>query len=494
MNLTGDPWVPVVFANGDYEMVSLVDAFRRGQEILDLVATPPQRVALTRLLVCIAQAALDGPEDEADWERCRDRIATAAVTYLAKQSASFGLYGDPGFLQVPNLTSTDNATLDKLGFGLAAGNNAILFDHEATLNGRAQSPAWSALALVTYQCFSPGGTIGSSKWHGVQTSRMSEHAPCVEGSMLYTIVRAESLLATVHLNLLTKEIVGRAANTSWGKPVWELMPTSPEDAVIAELTTSYLGRLVPVSRGIKLNAGSTKATLVNGCRYPKLPYREPSATVIRRGKDQKLAYLRVDLSKHPWRELGSLLAYAQATGEGGARALGHLVPGNGSVDIWTGGLAANKGKVLDLAEWSFHLPLSLIGETELNKYRQGIQLTDSGGVKLRTAIRAYSQDLAVSEFNRTDPRSREHSGKILGKASASYWRTLDSQYGVLIAAANDPTRDLADEWYGIVRDAMERAYERACARQNARQLRAYAKGSQLLKLRKPRRRDLSLAA
>ncbi len=82
MNLTGDPWVPVVFMSGESRLVSLRDAFRSGEEILDLAATPPQRVALTRLLVCTAQAALDGPNDEADWRSCRNRIASAAVAYL----------------------------------------------------------------------------------------------------------------------------------------------------------------------------------------------------------------------------------------------------------------------------------------------------------------------------------------------------------------------------------------------------------------------------
>jgi len=493
MNLTDDPWVPVVFGSGK-SLVSLKDAFRRGEEILDFVATPPQRIALTRLLVCIAQAALDGPNDETEWRSCYDRIAPAAIAYLEGKQDCFELFGDRAFLQVPNLSSTDNATLDRLDFGLAAGNNATLFDHGATPDGRSQSPVWSALALVTYQCFSPGGMIGSSNWQKVATSRSSEHAPCLEGSMLHTIMRGESLLATVHMNLLTKEIVRRAAVGGWGKPAWEQMPAGPKDPRIADITTTYLGRLVPVSRGIKLTAGGTKATLVNGCSYPKLPYREPGATVVRRGKEERLVYLGIDLSKHPWRDLGSVLACSHSLLEGGAWVLGHLAPGAGHVDLWTGGLAANQGKVLDMAEWNFHLPLSIIGEAPLNKYCQGVQLAESASASLRAAVREYFQDLAVGEFKRADARSREQSRRILAKAAALYWRTLDSSYGVLVNAANDPTRSLVGEWYGIVRAAMERAYERACARQGIRQLSAYAKGAQRLRLRKPGRRDASLAA
>ena len=164
MNLTGDPWIPVVFADGRSQLASLVDAFGRGDEILDLVVTPPQRIALTRLLVCIAQAALDGPRDEGEWRTCRERIGPSAVDYLARWRDRFELYGEGAFLQVSNLVATDNATLDKLDFGLAAGNNAALSDHEAGPEGRQQSPAWTALMLLTFQCFSPGGTIGTSTW------------------------------------------------------------------------------------------------------------------------------------------------------------------------------------------------------------------------------------------------------------------------------------------------------------------------------------------
>ena len=74
MNLVGDPWIPVIFNDGHSELVSLHDAFARAEEIRDLSATPPQRIALTRLLVCVAQAALDGPTDEADWEKWKSSV------------------------------------------------------------------------------------------------------------------------------------------------------------------------------------------------------------------------------------------------------------------------------------------------------------------------------------------------------------------------------------------------------------------------------------
>ena len=68
MNLTTDPWIPIVWANGQPGTVSLGDAFARGEDIRDLAVRPHERIALMRLLICIAQAALDGPTDHDELE------------------------------------------------------------------------------------------------------------------------------------------------------------------------------------------------------------------------------------------------------------------------------------------------------------------------------------------------------------------------------------------------------------------------------------------
>lgn len=498
MNLTRDLWIPVVFENGESSLVSLKDAFARGHEIRDLVATPPQRIVLTRLLVCVAQAALDGPRAEAEWWACRDRILPASVAYLERWQRKFELFGNDAFLQVASLKPKGNATLDNLGFGLAAGHNAVLFDHAANVDGRAHPDAWIALALLTYQCFSPGGTIGATTWSGASTPRNSEHAPCVEGSMLHAIIRGGSLLDTVHMNLLTKETV-ETGRLEWGRPVWEAMPACPTAA------STYLGRLVPVARAIRLVVGKTEITLADGCRYPKLPqYRDPAATVMRvktGPSNEEPRYRGVELSKHPWRDLAAVLSFSRTAVEGGAWVLGHLVPDAGHIDLWTGGLKVDKGKVIDVGEWNFHLPRSLVGSTELEKYRKGIELADGGYRTLGAATSAYCEDLSVPEFRRSknrgfslnDPRSRKRRAQLSSRATSFFWRVLDSTYGILIEAANDRTRDLAAEWYPIVRKAMEEAYQRACPRESVRQIRAYARGLQRLRLRKPGTKAMSTA-
>lgn len=68
MNLATDAWIPIVWNVGKAGTVSLREAFERAHEIQDLAVRPHERIALMRLLICIAQAALDGPADYVELE------------------------------------------------------------------------------------------------------------------------------------------------------------------------------------------------------------------------------------------------------------------------------------------------------------------------------------------------------------------------------------------------------------------------------------------
>jgi CRISPR system Cascade subunit CasA len=479
MNLTGDPWVPVTLLTGQSTLVSLREVFARKDEIRDLALMPPQRIAVTRLLLCIAQAALDGPETEVEWRDCKPRIAPACLDYLTKWQHAFELYasGSHGaFLQVPNLEETHNAVLDKLDFGLSAGNNSTLFDHEASPEGRQQSPAWQALMLLTFQCFSPGGLIGVTKWKGSSTTKSSNHAPCIEGSPLHTYLRGEALLDTIHLNLLTKQIVRELPGGGWGIPTWESVPAGSSDGCVELLTTSYLGRLAPISRAIRLSPGSQTFTLANGLSYPRLPLaREPALAVMIR-KNNEPGYISVNPSRHPWRELSAILAISPRNIEGGAIALQHLrnLEGAQKLSIWTGGLTADKAKLIDTAEWSFDLEASLLGESALHKYERGVELATQGELSLKMAVKICLKDLGINE-----------TAKAAAKAALSFWGRLDGSYGVLLDAADDETASLGGAWYRLVRQAMSEAYDRACPHETPRQIRAFAKGTEKLRLARP---------
>ena len=474
MNLAYDNWIPVVLPDGKDELVSLRRLYERADDIRDLSVNPPQRIALMRLLICITQAALDGPADADDWLRCKPRIVPESLKYLDKWQGHFELYGKTPFLQAPGLEHTGNSTLDKLDFGLSAGNNATLFDHGGSPEGRGWPDAWTALMLLTYQTFSPGGLMGVTNWNGQPTSRTSEHAPAVEGSMLHTLIRQDSLLGTLHSNLLTKAQVATLPGDGWGEPVWEVGEAG-ENANGDRFTHTYMGRLVPVSRAILLVPGSRSFTLANGHGYPKLPAgREPMATTMMRERrgEQQVGYLAVNLSRHPWRELGSLLAIKNDWRTSGALALEQLQMNTAeTVSVWAGGMAADKGKILDVAEWSFSLPVSLLHASELLRYQSGVGKCTEGEGSLGFACKKFSE--AMKQENSLASKARTH-----------FWSALDIRYQQLVDAANDMTVALDEVWHPVVKTAMECAYAFACPHTTPRQIEAFARGRKVLKLKR----------
>jgi CRISPR system Cascade subunit CasA len=491
MNLTTDPWIPIVWNDGRAGMVSLRDAFERGADIQDLAVRPHERIALMRLLICVAQAALDGPQDRADWQKCRPRIASAATAYLEKWQHAFELFGNgQRFLQVNNLKPAGKASDDdegsgnvsKLDLALATGNNTTLFDNSGGTD-RVFDAGRLALMLLTYQCFSPGGRIGVAEWNGKPTlgNGSSDHAPCLAGSMLHTVLRGENLQETIHRNLLTKEIIS-LLGANWGQPVWEAFPT----ASAAVPSKTYLGRLVPVTRAIRLLEDGQGLILANAAKFAPYPeWREPSATIKTREKKgvAERFVLGVSLDRAPWRELSALAVRRVGRDtNGGPLALQNL-PENQPFDLWVGGLVADKAKLLDTVEAVFHVPAGMLTETGQRVYEDGVQHASDMEFRLRRAISTYHKELGnnLDRAEMLDQRKR-----IQTKATFQFWtdveRGVPQLFEVVASPENWPAKDAWSQtiWGKAVWTATNRALDVACARETPRQLRAFTLARQAL--------------
>lgn len=484
MNLVNGKWIPVLNENDNVERVSLETLFQNADEIRDFSATPPIRIALLRLLLCITHAALDGPKDENDWRECKTQIAEKSIQYLETKKTCFEFYGDRPFMQVPTLLPIYNTALDKLDFSLASGNNSVLFDHEASNDGRDHDDGWIALMMLSSLLFSPGGKIGVTKWGDVYTQPgktkgpgESEHAPCLESSALHTFIRGENILETIHANLLTKEIVNGMANMSWGCPTWEIDVSTRNNETLQSSVTTYLGRLVPLTRAILLEKNNKRCSLANGLSYPKLPEcREVSATVFIDKKD-KTRYVSINVERHPWRELNSILSFGQK--QGGPLALERLkkTDDDKTIDIWTGGLAADKGKIIDNAEWSFAIPLKFIGnDGVIAEYTKGVQHAQYAENILTKAIKKYSDFMKLDKS--PAPKARNY-----------FWSMLDSNYEILLNTTLDSTVTLDEKWTPFLRQAIEEAYSYACPCMSPRQIQAFALGQSFLRLKNSEKKD-----
>lgn len=500
MNLTTGKWIPVVWANGLADKVSLLDVFQQGSEIQDLAVRPHERIALMRLLICIAQAALDGPKDREEWRRSRDRLSGAAVDYLRKWAHAFELFGDgQRFLQVEGVVSAKTDTNDdpplasKMDTALATGNASTLFDNGGG-SERAFEPARLSLMLLTFQCFGPGGLLSECLWRGTKTKKAGNvAAPCLAGKMIQTFLYdRESLRTSVYMNLLHREQV--ALFQAWGVPVWEKMPQGPTDATAIEnASRTYLGRLVPACRAVRLAANGRSMIWGSLISYPNFAdsqWRDPAATIfLRKQKDGEpvRTQLAGDVKRAVWRELHSIsvLNKADQNGLGGPLALMNADDLEG-VDIVSGAVVHEPMKTtntVDVIESVLHVPRGMLGEVGQTRYSDGVNFAESCGRRLTAAVslwhRALHDELERAEF-------RKRGNLVKHKAASHYWTAIEQKVPMLLALVEDPTplrpegaeRDVwaATNWGKALAHAARDAYDLACPRGTPRQMKAYVLG------------------
>lgn len=473
MNLTTNPWIPAIRTDGSRDVFSLQELFQGAHRLRDLALKPHERISVMRLLVCITQAALDGPVDEDDWQECEPIIQPKVAHYLEKWAASFELFGDgPRFLQFENLQpgkeTDDGNAATKLDLTLATGNNPTLFDNGAS-EARRVHVLRAPLNLLTFQCFAPCNLIGAARWNGKDISRCTaKAAPCAQASMIHALVLGSSLLETIRFNLLAKETVADSFGAEkWGKPVWELpVRHGAESSAIANATLTYLGRLVPLSRAIRLNPDGVSVILANGLEYPIYPaYREATATIRKMDHETKL--LPASTERGIWRQLPAIVVKGRADGDAicGPLALCHNFGAN-SITLWVGAMVTDKAKIEEVLESVYALPSGMFSELGRVAYEKGVSFAGKWEFALRNALKEYAVTLKI-----VDPSFTE--------ATRVFWTRLEQHLSDLFFLAQNPDliADLAASvWGRAVKTAAHDAYHQCCPRQTSRQIEAYARG------------------
>ena len=471
-NLIDEPWIPVLMRDGTNQSVSLNAVFSDTDgTIADLALNPYERVAVFRLLLCIAQAAL-GPtllNDEAGWLAAKNNVGLVTVDYLKKWHGRFFLYGPHAFLQPDDVTHINEASFkpdSTLVFELASGNNSTLFDHAAVDSLRLISKPVIIISFLTYQNFSANGLSGKCLWSGQETEKSVKGAPCREQSMLFTILCGNSLIESIWLNLLTSEQVVRRLNTEWGNPAWELNSLSRLESV--QLPQTFLGHLVPLARVIKFKSGSQKCIIGGGQAYPQLPaWREQMASVKTKD-DGSPTYISVNPACMPWRDLSSILAVNGTGGQKGAIVLQHIesLPEEKYFTIWTGGIKWEPGqaKLIDTVEWTATLSVSLLEESRLQCYENAIKIAGNQQSNLRYGVKTYAGILKVDDASR-----------FYIPAERIYWDILARIENQKLVLSVD-SQTYKDDWRKATRMAAEEAYRRVCQSVTARQMEAFSQG------------------
>lgn len=523
MNLVTDPWVPVLLTSGKPDSVSLMHVFTNGREYRDLAVRPHERIALMRFLICVAQAALDGPADTDEWDQAPVRLPDAAAQYLTKWKSSFNLFdSQKPFLQIAKLapiasekdakeehsqlskskrkinqreTKEDQqderfVAISKLDFSLATGNNPTLYDHEANgLDVRSFEPAWIALGLLTFQSFSSSGTIGVAQWGASRsTSRSSAAAPCLHKLMLHSFIRRASVFETVCANLLTKkQVKTHLPPYSWGQPIWEHFPSSADDErAVENATETYLGRLVPVSRWARIKPEGAHMILANGFAYPAHPNRpaEPSAIeyVKKTKKGEERALLRAD-DKAMWRQLPAILVrYRQKKSGRGALCLDNQGAGL-RYDLWIGGLIwSSSGGYEETVESVLPIDPCLQTDAGVAAYESEVIWAKRIASNVGFAVETYRRAIDGGWEGRLKTAKNKGAlkGQLCATATRHYWTSVEKLRPLLVvhveAVNTSDFEPACDRWRSAVHAAARDAYGLACGRETPRQIRAFALG------------------
>lgn len=520
MNVAFDPWVPVVTITGARKLVSLSDVFADGAHYADLAVRPHERVALMRFFLCVAHAALEGPKNYDEWCVVSGKLPKAALKYLEKWRDSFELFHpEKPWLQVADLRKredgqsksediSDWTPASKLNFSYATGDNTTLFDHEGMSAEERKIPLnETVLSMLTFQCFSVGGLMGQVYWNGVRCGTLSDpkkengpvksyDAPCSPASMVHAFLRGRNLIETIQLNLPTYENVRSSYGKRIGNPVWESVPASMKDeSRIENATKTYVGRLVPMARAIRLHPAGERMLLGDGLIYPSFAdgfTQEPSATVIirKKTKTEERALLSYRPGQSLWRELASLVVKRSAEGTGGPLSL-HAIQDGEDCDLQVVAMARDKATIVDTAESIFHIPSQLFTLHGTEVYEAEARMAESIASRLGWAIEEYRLEIDggwEGRLKSAGPAKGELRAKLHSIATIHYWTAVEKNLPLLMAHIEAKGTDAAvstrKAWRKMLFAKACEAYRSSCGQETPRQIRAFAKGWKRLTAKK----------
>lgn len=495
MNIAFDPWIPVITTQGERKFVSLSTLFTEGNQLADLVVRPHERVSLLRLFICIAHAAADGPKNYDEWLNIPTTLAEAVLRYLTQWKDSFEFFHPvKPWLQVPSISDKQNTSPDwenisawtpasNLCLTYSSGHNPTLFDHMGGQE-RLMPIEMVIISLLSFQCFSPGGTTSVVFWHGKKINRYSSDSPCISTSMLHAFLRGENVLSTICLNMPTYSDIKRIY-PELGQPLWEMMPTSFEDDVaIRNATQTYLGRLVPLSRLVLIHPKKPYMLLGNGLDYPKYSDsfpQEPTATVVMT-HDKKRAILSYDPAKSIFRQLAAIIVKRDADNIGGPLSLRNIGE-DADFDLQVCALAHKQGSLLDAFESVVTIPRQLATQEGQNTYDAEITRAENIFYFLGNAIEKYRQEIDSGweeKVKNAGPKNKIIRSILRSHVANFYWTAVEKNITLLLAViralGTDETGPRKKEWHKFLASTAYAAYRSTTANDTPRQVLAFATG------------------
>ncbi|WP_067475767.1 type I-E CRISPR-associated protein Cse1/CasA [Actinomadura hibisca] len=326
-DLTREPWLPVLRADGTGDVLSLREVFAQADGLLRLVGDlPTQEFALMRLLLAILHDALDGPQNLDEWERLwkTDLPLDRINSYLDDHGDRFDLlHPRTPFLQTPTLHTAKKeiSSLDKIVADVP--NGAPLFTMRSRGADRltfAEAARW----LVHAQAFDTSGiksgAVGDPR---VKGGKGYPQGVAWAGTLGGVLAAGDDLRATLLLNLIAFDTKTLRIDPQNDRPAWrhDVPTAAPLEEVEAARRPHGLRDLYTwPSRRIRLHfdaEGVHGVVLAYGdALTPRNKHAHEPMTAWRRSpaQEKKLREEQIylprehDPARTVWRGLGALIA------------------------------------------------------------------------------------------------------------------------------------------------------------------------------------------
>jgi len=471
-NLIDEPWIPVV----DVGQVSLRHLFSH-PEYRSLGGNPVQKIALTKLLLAIAQSACT-PEDDADWAGLRPSgLAKKCLKYLDQWHDRFFLYGEKPFLQMPAIKAAAIQSFGAVLPEVSSGNTTVLIQSQVE---KTMTDADKALLVVQLMGFGLGGkktdnsVVLTPDYQGKSKTGKPSASLGFLG-FLHNFLQGDSLQETLWLNLLTQQQISDLSFYPRGLGIapWQQMPAGENCVVAEDLKSSLVGRLLPLSRFCLLAENGVHYS--EGLAHPgyKEGVIDPTVSVNFSAKDPKAIW--VDPEKRPWRLLTALLSFFSQSNNNGfdcyqlrltlPRALSHVQ----ILGLWSGGLRVRSnageqyvGGADDFVESLIQLNSAILDEG----WFANLQLEMDELDKL-SSKNVYGATLRYFKDQNMDGNGQA------SQAGNLFWQLCERRFLELVEACGDAEQ--AHTMRPVFAGFVHKAYDTYCPKDTARQLDAWAK-------------------
>lgn len=448
-DLTEQPWIPVRGPDGAERDVGLRELFATADQLSDIaVPFAPERVAVTRILVAVLQAATRGPYDRAEriaWLEDPGPVQGEVGRYLGTWKAGFDLFDDERpFMQRPLDDEAKETTVAALRLDWSSGNNATLFDHHHDDERPALTAGEAARALLTTLLHQPGGGV----------AKPFNRTDSPGSKPLLVLPLGRTVWETLVLNSVEYE------ESAVDAPIWERYDEDHVPDPAGTMPRGWLDRLTWRSRAIRLIADADGA--VRACRiqqHLKLAdgsLGDPHAAVIRKtGEDDRI--VRLSAGKRLWRQADAIL---RGVGGSPRSAVDQAVRTAKEHDghhpqMLVSGLQVDQAKIGDAQSAVLPVSVELLADpTRIERVRQATELAEQASVALGAACGAFHRARNVE----SPPAARTH-------WQQPFWARLEREFRPLIEQYARPDVDLSPsgrpwmDWQDAVGRVAQRTLE-----------------------------------